>query len=79
MQKRKLRARDIARDIHAGKGDTVLMEKYALSAKQLEAVLRRLLEADLINHMQLYERTTLSDTQITKAFVDSQGGIKELD
>ena len=32
------------------------MEKYDLSAKQLETVLRKLVEADLIDHMQLYER-----------------------
>ncbi len=78
MQKRKIKAKEVARDIHEGKGDTLLMEKYGLSAKELEMVLRKLLEADLIDHMQLYERTTLSDTQITKAFVDSQAGIQEL-
>jgi len=79
MEKRKIKAKEVAQDIHAGMGDTPLMEKYDLSAKQLEMVLRRLVEADLIDHMQLYERTTLSDTQITKAFVDTQAAIKELD
>lgn len=79
MEKRKIKAQEVAQDIHAGMGDTLLMEKYNLSAKQLEMVLRKLVEADLIDHMQLYERTSLSDTQITKAFVDSQAAIKELD
>ena|GEM_PF-1601836 len=79
MGKRKIRAKEVAQDIHAGMGDTPLMEKYDLSAKQLEMVLKKLVEADLIDHMQLYERTTLSDTQITKAFVDTQAAIKELD
>ena len=69
----------MAQDIHAGMGDSQLMEKYGLSAKQLETVLRKLLEADLITHMHLYERTTLSDTQITKAFIDTWAAIKELD
>ena len=79
MEKRKISAKEVARDIQAGMGDTPLMEKYNLSAKQLETVLRKLIEADLIDHMQLYERTTLSDAQITKAFVDTQATIKELD
>ena len=79
MKKRKIMVKEVAQDIHAGMGDTPLMEKYDLSAKQLEMVLRKLVEADLIDHMQLYERTTLSDTQITKAFVDTQATIKELD
>ncbi|MGB6065988.1 MAG: hypothetical protein WBG50_14405 [Desulfomonilaceae bacterium] len=55
------------------------MEKYNLSRKQLEMVLRKLLDADLITHMQLYERTSLSDTQVTRAFVEAESAIKELD
>jgi hypothetical protein len=79
MQKRKIKAKEVARDVHAGMGDTPLMDKYNLSAKELELVLKRLVEADLITHMELYERTSLSDTQITKAFVDTQSAIRELD
>jgi ribosomal protein S12 len=79
MEKRKIKAKDVAEDVHAGVGDTLLMEKYGLTAKQLEGVLRKLLDVHLISHMQLYERTSLSDTQITKAFVDTQAAIKELD
>jgi len=76
---RKLKANDVARDVQGGMGDTFLMEKYHLNAKQLESVLRKLVDADLITHMQLYERTSLSDSQVTRAFVDSQAAIKELD
>ena len=72
MSKRKIRGQDVARDIHEGMGDSALMYKYGLSPKQLETVLRKLLSADLITHMQLYERTTLSDSQITKAFVEAE-------
>ena len=49
---------------------TLLMEKYRLNPKQLEGVLRKLVDADLITHMQIYERTSFSD---------SQAAIKELD
>ncbi len=75
---RKIKAKEIAADVHTGMGDSVLMGKYSLSAKELEVVLRKLVEADLITHMQLYERTSLSDSQITKAFVDSEQAIGEL-
>jgi hypothetical protein len=43
---RKLKAKDMAEDIHSGMGDTLLMEKYNLNQKQLESVLRKLLDAD---------------------------------
>ena len=79
MQMRQVKAMDVARDVQGGMGDTLLMEKYYLNAKQLESVRRKLVDADLITHMQLYERTSLSDSQVTRAFVDSQDAIKELD
>ncbi len=79
MEKRTIKAKAIVRDVQAGMGDSLLMKKYQLSAKQLENVLRRLLEADLISHFRLYERTTLSDTQVTRAFVEAQQAIRELD
>ncbi len=75
---KKIKANEITADVHAGLGDSELMGKYQLSAKQLEGVLRKLLDAGLITHMQLYERTSLSDSQITKAFVDSQQTVGEL-
>jgi hypothetical protein len=74
----KIKAREIAADVHTGLGDTVMMQKYGLSAKQLEGVLRKLVEVDLISYMQLYERTSLSDSQITQAFVDSERAQDEL-
>jgi hypothetical protein len=76
---RKVKATDVARDVQGGMGDTPLMEKYHFNSKQLESVLRKLVDADLITHMQLYERTSLSDTQITKAFVESERAASELD
>jgi hypothetical protein len=79
MEKRKIKAKNVARDVHAGMGDTLLMEKYSLSAKQLEGVLKTLVDADLITHMQLYERASLAYSQVTRAFVDTQAAIKELD
>ena len=73
---RKITAKGIAADVHAGMGDSVLMEKYNLTAKELETVLGKLVEIDLITYMQLYERTSLFDSQITKAFVEWEQAIE---
>ena len=78
VRKRRVRAKKMAKDVHEGVGDTELMEKYNLSAKQLEEVLKRLLEASLITDMQLYERTTLSDIPILKASVKTGNPVEEL-
>jgi hypothetical protein len=74
----KIKAREMVADVRSGMGDTVMMHKYGLSEKQLEGALRKLVELDLISYMQLYERTSLSDSQITKAFVDSAEAREEL-
>jgi hypothetical protein len=60
MEKRKIRAKDVAADVHAGMRDSLLMKKYSLTPKQFEKVLKQLLAGDFIDHLQYYERTTLS-------------------
>jgi DNA-binding transcriptional regulator LsrR (DeoR family) len=75
---KKIRAKAMAVDVHAGMGDSELMKKYGLSSKQLERLLRKLLDAGLITDMQFYERTSLSDSQLTLAFVDSEHAVGEM-
>jgi hypothetical protein len=72
MAKRTINGKAIAADVVEGMGDVLLMERYNLTPNQLELVLRKLLDANLITDMQLYERTTLSDSIITKAFVEKE-------
>jgi hypothetical protein len=72
MAKRTIKGKSIAADVVEGMGDTLLMERYNLTPNQLEAILRKLLDANLITEMQLYERTSLSDSIITKAFVEKE-------
>ncbi len=79
MEKRVIKAKKVARDIQRGLNDNDLMMKYQLTPRQLERVLRKLFEADMISDMQLYERIQLSDTQITKAFIETNKAIRELD
>lgn len=59
--------------------DPTLMKKYQLTPQKLEEVLEKLIEADFITVLELHERARLSDTQVTKAFVEAQRAIDELD
>jgi len=52
-------------------GDRELMEKYSLSADQLRVIFRKLVDAGAINEMELYMRSSLTDSAITKAFISS--------
>lgn len=73
--KRKIKAKKIARDVGAGLGDHELMAKYHLTRHALEEVLKRLVDAGWISEMQLYERTTLTDSAITKAFMEARAAL----
>ncbi len=77
--KRTLKAAPFIKDLRAGVGDEQLMEKYRLSPSQLEKAFRKLVDAGAIAEMELFMRTSISDSTVTKAFVDSQRAIAELD
>jgi len=55
------------------------MKRYALSEMELHKVFRKLVDAGVIDEMQLFMRTSLSDSTITKAFVETQCAVQELD
>jgi uncharacterized protein (DUF433 family) len=71
--RRIVKAREIAKDIQSGIDAELLMRKYELTRRQLDRILRKLEDADIITEMQLYERTTLSHSLPTKAFEDKEG------
>ncbi len=75
----KIQAREFVKDMRSGMDDNKLMKKYALSERQLEALLQKLIDADFLTTLELWERSRLSDTQITKAFVEAQKAIDQLD
>ena len=58
---RKIKAKKIVADIRARVSDFELMSKYGLSLKQLEKVLRRLLEAGEIRGAEIKERGQFFD------------------
>jgi len=74
----RIRVREIVKDLRSGLGDSELMTKYALSEIQLESVFQKLIDADFITSVELWERSRLSDTQITKAFVEAQTAIDQI-
>ena len=76
--KRKIKAKPFVRDLRNGMGDRELMEKYALSESQLHKVFHKLVDAGAIDEMEFFMRTSLSDSTITKAFVDTQCAMDEM-
>lgn len=79
MAKRKINAKELVEDVRAGMDDSAMMRKYNLSPEQLEMVFEKLVEADFITMQELYERSKVTDSQITAAFVEAQRAIDELD
>jgi hypothetical protein len=77
--KRKIKAKPFVRDLRTGMGDRELMEKYTLSENQLHKVLHRLVDAGAIDEMELFMRTSLSDSTMTRAFVDTIKGSYNLE
>ncbi len=54
--KRKIKAKEIVNDIRAGMNDSQLMEKHSLSAKGLQSVFRKLVDARAIKPRELFNR-----------------------
>ncbi len=77
--KRKIKAKPFVRGLRNGMSDKELMEKYNLSESQFHKVLHKLVDAGAIDEMELFMRTSLSDSTITRAFVDTQCPIEEMD
>jgi uncharacterized protein (DUF433 family) len=76
---RKIRAGDVVRDITGGMNDPDLMEKYDLTAKQLELLLQQMVDKGVLTQEQINERLNLAETAITKAFDETRRSIDELD
>ncbi|HTY26142.1 MAG TPA: hypothetical protein VMC85_23630 [Desulfomonilaceae bacterium] len=76
--KRKIKAKLFVSDVRNGIGDRELMERHTLSESQLHKVFRKLVDAGAIDEMELFMRTSLSDSTVSKAFVETQSAVKEL-
>jgi hypothetical protein len=76
--KRKLKAKPFVRDLRNGMGDRELMDKHSLSENQLHKLLHKLVDAGAIDEMELFMRTSLSDSTISRAFVGTQCAMEEM-
>ncbi len=66
-------------DVKQGVSDSYLMNKYSLNKKQLEFMFQRLVESGRVTLPELYERTSVYGSSITKAFVEVYESLRELD
>ncbi len=67
-----IKAKAFLKDIASAMDDNDLMSRYGLTPEQLHRVFRQLIEMNLLSEHQLEVRTQLSESQVTRAFVDSQ-------
>lgn len=77
--KKKIKVREFVGDVRSGIDDSALMLKYDLSEHQLQKVFQKLLDADFITDVELWERSRLSESGITRAFLEAQKAVDELD
>lgn len=66
-EKRKIKAKPLVNDLRLGLTDNQIMAKYGLNESQYFKVLRRLEEAGLIGEMEMFERSSLSESTVMQA------------
>ncbi len=62
--KRRIDAKEALADIRCGMTDRALMKKYAISAAGLQSLFQKLLEAGLIEQLEIDERASLSERTV---------------
>ncbi len=76
--KHRIKAGDAVRDIRSGMTDSQLMDKYGLSAKGLQSLMRKLLEAKAITPAEIEQRSALyHDTTVTQQ-IDATDVVEDL-
>ncbi len=64
MEKRKLKPKEIVRDIRAGTDDATLMQRYALSAQGLQSVFSKLVQAGMVTQAELDDRVPMAERTV---------------
>jgi hypothetical protein len=62
--KRQINGRDFVNDIRTGLSDTELMQKYGLSARGLQSIFGKLIDAKAIDPAEIYERSAFGDSTV---------------
>jgi uncharacterized protein (DUF433 family) len=76
--KPRIKARDAVRDIRSGMTDSGLMEKYGLSAKGLQSVFLKLLEAKAITHAEMNQRRAIYHDKTLVQQIDARDIVKDI-
>jgi uncharacterized protein (DUF433 family) len=76
--KPKIRARDAVNDIRQGMNDAELMEKYELSAKGLQSLFLKLLEAKAVTKAELQQRRALYQDTIAIQQIEAQDIVEDI-
>jgi hypothetical protein len=61
--KRRIRAKDVVRDIRAGMSNAALMEKYQISERSLQRILSQMLDAGALMEIELVGRLPVSEPE----------------
>ena len=70
MRKRKISARQVISDLHAGLSDHELMAKYKLTVDSLRYIFKRLVESGLMTELEFYQRMDLTESDVFRALSD---------
>jgi hypothetical protein len=70
MAKRKIRAKDMVHDIREGLSDSQLIDKFGLTARGLQYIFRKLVQAGLMTDLEFFERSKLTESEVFRAFSD---------
>ena len=76
--KPRIKARDAVRDIRSGMTDSGLMEKYGLSAKGLQSLFLKLLEAKAITHAEMNQRRAIYHDKTLVQQIDARAIVKDI-
>lgn len=75
----RIKAKEFVTDIQSAMDDASMMAKYGLSSEQLQRIFDQLIQMGLISENDLRVRASISETQITRAFVEAQVDVRTLE
>ena len=74
-----IEAREVVADIRAGVTDFQLVEKYGVTPRGLDTLIRHLVDWGLITEQELEDRQQFTDSLIIRTFLESRRDIKIID
>ncbi len=76
---REIDGRQFLADVRSGLDDDILMGKYNVSARQLQALFRELIAAGAFTPLELSNRLAITKSQVAEAFQEMGRAVQEID